>query len=95
MHCQPLPDFGIPRTYNLCTPSLTLFGHWQFIWRFYDELPPAIELINDCSTLKNLKLLLRLVIKRLETLWRRVLAPIEHIFEDVLRSLDEIGSEIV
>ena len=95
MHCQPLPDFGIPRAYNLCIPSLILFSHRYFIWRFYDELPAAIELINDCSTLKNLKLLLRLVMKPLETLRRRVLAPIEDIFEDVLRSLDEIGSEIV
>ena len=81
--------------YNLCIPSLILFSCWQFVWRFYDELPAAVELINDCRTLKDLKLLLRLVIKRLETLRRRVLAPIEDIFEDVLRSLDEIRSEIV
>ena len=90
MHSQPLSPIDIPRTYNLCISSLILFGYGKFIRRFYDELPAAIELINDGSTFKDLKLLLRIIVKCLKTLRRLAFAPIENVFEDVLRSLDEI-----
>jgi len=80
---------------QLCLSSLVLFSYWQSIWRFDDELPAAVELINDCGTFEDFKLLLRLIVERLEALRRLGLAPIEGVFEDVLRSLDEIGSEVV